>query len=40
MWDSSGLLTFQKHIFEAVEGSLQRLGVDSVDALLLHRPIL
>lgn len=26
------------HILEAVEGSLQRLGVDSVDALLLHRP--
>ncbi len=32
-------MTFSKaHILEAVEGSLQRLGVDSVDALLLHRP--
>ena len=37
--DSSRLFDFSKaHILEAVEGSLQRLGVDSVDALLLHRP--
>ena len=28
----------KKHIIEAVEGSLSRLGVDYVDALLLHRP--
>ncbi|MFS1101438.1 aldo/keto reductase [Enterococcus faecalis] len=34
-----GFFDFSKaHILEAVEGSLQRLGVDSVDALLLHRP--
>ena len=26
------------HILEAVDGSLKRLGVDYVDALLLHRP--
>ena len=28
----------KKHIIEAVEGSLSRLGVDYVDTLLLHRP--
>ena len=28
----------KEHILEAVEGSLSRLGVDHVDALLLHRP--
>ncbi len=28
----------KEHILEAVEGSLSRLGVDYVDALLLHRP--
>lgn len=28
----------EEHILEAVEGSLQRLGVDSLDVLLLHRP--
>lgn len=28
----------KKHILSAVEGSLSRLGVDYVDALLLHRP--
>ena len=29
---------FSKHIIESVEGSLQRLKMDYVDALLLHRP--
>ena len=34
-----GKYNFSKeHIIEAVEGSLSRLGVDYVDALLLHRP--
>ena len=34
-----GMYDFSKeHILEAVEGSLSRLGVDYVDALLLHRP--
>jgi len=28
----------EKHILEAVDGSLKRLGLDSIDALLLHRP--
>lgn len=28
----------EKHILEAVDGSLQRLGLESIDALLLHRP--
>lgn len=28
----------KKHIISAVEGSLKRLGVEYVDALLLHRP--
>lgn len=28
----------KEHIVEAVEGSLQRLGTDYLDALLLHRP--
>lgn len=28
----------KKHIISSVEGSLSRLGVDYVDALLLHRP--
>ncbi len=28
----------KEHILRAVEGSLKRLGVDYVDALLLHRP--
>ncbi|MBQ2966809.1 MAG: aldo/keto reductase [Clostridia bacterium] len=28
----------KEHILEAVDGSLSRLGVDYVDALLLHRP--
>lgn len=28
----------KEHIIQAVEGSLSRLGVDYVDALLLHRP--
>ena len=28
----------KEHILKAVEGSLERLGVDYVDALLLHRP--
>lgn len=28
----------KKHILEAVEGSMQRLQVDYLDALLLHRP--
>ena len=28
----------KKHIIESVEGSLQRLKMDYVDALLLHRP--
>jgi predicted oxidoreductase len=34
-----GQFDFSKeHIISAVEGSLSRLGVDYVDALLLHRP--
>ncbi len=34
-----GMYDFSKeHILRAVDGSLQRLGVDYVDALLLHRP--
>lgn len=34
-----GMYDFSKeHIISAVEGSLKRLGVDSVDTLLLHRP--
>ncbi|MBE6763774.1 MAG: aldo/keto reductase family oxidoreductase [Ruminococcaceae bacterium] len=34
-----GLYDFSKeHILKAVDGSLSRLGVDCVDALLLHRP--
>ncbi|MBP2099919.1 aldo/keto reductase [Enterococcus rivorum] len=34
-----GMFDFSKeHIISSVEGSLKRLGVDSVDALLLHRP--
>ncbi len=28
----------KKHILEAVEGSLSRLGVETLDVLLLHRP--
>lgn len=28
----------RKHIVSAVEGSLERLGVERIDALLLHRP--
>ncbi|CAM3082435.1 aldo/keto reductase family oxidoreductase [Lactococcus hircilactis] len=28
----------KKHILNAVEGSMQRLGVDYLDSLLLHRP--
>ena len=28
----------EKHILEAVEGSLKRLGTDHLDVLLLHRP--
>lgn len=28
----------KQHLIEAVDGSLQRLGVDYVDSLLLHRP--
>ena len=28
----------EKHILEAVDGSLKRLGLESIDALLLHRP--
>ena len=28
----------EKHILEAVDGSLSRLGLDSVDVLLIHRP--
>ena len=28
----------EKHIISSVEGSLKRLGTDSVDVLLLHRP--
>lgn len=28
----------EKHILEAVDGQLQRLGLDSMDVLLLHRP--
>jgi len=35
----SGFFDFSKeHIIASVEGSLQRLGVDYIDALLLHRP--
>ncbi|WP_321388130.1 aldo/keto reductase [uncultured Enterococcus sp.] len=34
-----GMFDFSKeHIVESVEGSLKRLGIDYVDALLLHRP--
>lgn len=34
-----GMYDFSKeHIISAVEGSLRRLGLDSVDVLLLHRP--
>lgn len=34
-----GQFDFSKeHIIQSVEGSLSRLGVDSVDVLLLHRP--
>lgn len=34
-----GMFDFSKeHIISSVEGSLKRLGVDYVDALLLHRP--
>ncbi len=34
-----GMYDFSKeHIISAVEGSLRRLGTDSVDVLLLHRP--
>ncbi|MBQ4510369.1 MAG: aldo/keto reductase, partial [Clostridia bacterium] len=34
-----GQFDFSKeHIIKSVEGSLSRLGVDYVDALLLHRP--
>ncbi|MBO0439680.1 aldo/keto reductase [Candidatus Enterococcus ikei] len=34
-----GMFDFSKeHIVSSVEGSLKRLGVDYVDALLLHRP--
>ncbi len=34
-----GMYDFSKeHIISAVEGSLKRLGTDSVDVLLLHRP--
>lgn len=34
-----GYYDFSKeHILQAVEGSMQRLGVDTLDALLLHRP--
>ena len=28
----------REHILEAVDGSLERLGVDHLDVLLLHRP--
>ncbi|MGC6767457.1 aldo/keto reductase [Enterococcus sp. LJL128] len=34
-----GMFDFSKeHIIDSVEGSLKRLGLDYVDALLLHRP--
>ena len=34
-----GQFDFSKeHILKSVEGSLKRLGVDYIDALLLHRP--
>ncbi|MFD2305428.1 aldo/keto reductase [Enterococcus termitis] len=34
-----GMFDFSKeHIINSVEGSLKRLGVDYIDALLLHRP--
>ncbi len=34
-----GMYDFSKeHILSAVEGSLKRLGVDTIDVLLLHRP--
>lgn len=34
-----GMFDFSKeHIINSVEGSLKRLGVDSIDILLLHRP--
>ncbi len=34
-----GMYDFSKeHILTAVEGSLKRLGVDTIDVLLLHRP--
>lgn len=34
-----GMYDFSKeHIIKSVEGSLQRLGLDGVDTLLLHRP--
>lgn len=34
-----GMFDFSKeHIISSVEGSLKRLGVDYIDALLLHRP--
>lgn len=34
-----GMYDFSKeHILSSVEGSLRRLGLDSVDILLLHRP--
>ena len=34
-----GLFDFSKeHILKSVDGSLSRLGVDYIDALLLHRP--
>ena len=36
---TNGYYDFSKeHIIKSVEGSLSRLGVDSVDFLLLHRP--
>ena len=36
---TNGYYDFSKeHIISSVEGSLSRLGVDSVDFLLLHRP--
>ncbi len=35
----SGMYDFsKKHIISSVEGSLKRMGVESIDVLLLHRP--
>lgn len=39
MNDGQNYFDFSKeHILEAVDGSLQRLGIDYIDVLLLHRP--